>query len=86
MSIERINNEFLIKIPASVDMGILQQFLDYVRVKTIASQSTASDDDILQIADDINKNWWVENKHHLVEKGFTNVVNTYELEQLFHSR
>ena len=67
MSIERINNEFLIKIPASVDMGILQQFLDYVRVKTIASQSNASDDDILQIANDINKNWWAENKQHFIQ-------------------
>jgi len=67
MSIERINNEFLIKIPASVDIGILQQFLDYVRVKTIASQSIASDDDILQIADDINRNWWVENKQNFIQ-------------------
>ncbi len=67
MSIQRINNEFLIKIPSSVDIGILQQFLDYVRVKTIASQSTASDEDILQIADDINKNWWIENKQHFIQ-------------------
>jgi len=67
MSIERINNEFLIKIPASVDIGILQQFLDYVRFKTIASQSIASDDDILQIADDINRNWWVENKQNFIQ-------------------
>jgi hypothetical protein len=67
MSIERINNEFLIKIPVSVDMGILQQFLDYVRVKTIASESNASDEEILQIADDINKNWWNDNKKHFIQ-------------------
>ena len=67
MSIQRVNNEFLIKIPTSVDMGILQQFLDYVSIKTIASQSTASDEDILQIADDINKNWWVDNKQHFIQ-------------------
>ena len=67
MSIQRINIEFLIKIPSSVDIGILQQFLDYVRVKTIASQSTASYEDILQIADDINKNWWIENKQHFIQ-------------------
>ena len=67
MSIERIDNEFLIKIPSSVDIGILQQFLDYVRVKTIASQSTASDEDILQIADNINKSWWIENKQHFIQ-------------------
>jgi predicted nucleic acid-binding protein len=32
--------------------------------------------------------WTLDRKlqNHLVEKGFTNVVNTYELEQLFHSR
>ena len=67
MSIQRINIEFLIKIPSSVDIGILQQFLDYVRFKTIASQSTASYEDILQIADDINKNWWIENKQHFIQ-------------------
>ena len=63
MSIERINNELLIRIPSSVDVGILQQFLDYIRVKTVASQSDASDDDILALSDEINKNWWTENKH-----------------------
>ncbi len=66
MSIERINNEFLIKIPASIDMGILQQFLDYVQVKTISSQSSASDEEILKISEDINKNWWIKNKQHFV--------------------
>lgn len=32
--------------------------------------------------------WTLDRKlqDHLIEKGFTNVVNTYELEQLFHSR
>jgi len=32
--------------------------------------------------------WTLDRKlqEHLIEKGFTNVVNTYELEQLFHSR
>ncbi len=67
MSIERINNEFLIKIPASIDMGILQQFLDYVQVKTISSQSSASDEEILKISEDINKNWWIKNKQHFVQ-------------------
>lgn len=32
--------------------------------------------------------WTLDRKlqEHLIDKGFTNVVNTYELEQLFHSR
>jgi predicted nucleic acid-binding protein len=32
--------------------------------------------------------WTLDRKlqDHLIEKGFTNVVNTYELEQLLHSR
>ncbi len=32
--------------------------------------------------------WTLDRKlqEHLISKGFTNVVNTYELEQLFHSR
>jgi predicted nucleic acid-binding protein len=32
--------------------------------------------------------WTLDRKlqEHLIEKGFTNVVNTHELEQLFHSR
>jgi predicted nucleic acid-binding protein len=32
--------------------------------------------------------WTLDRKlqDHLIKKGFTNVVNTYELEQLFHSR
>ena len=67
MSVERINNELLIRIPSSVDVGILQQFLDYIRVKTVASQSNACDDDILTLSDEINKNWWTENKQHFLK-------------------
>ncbi|MEA5461344.1 PIN domain-containing protein [Arcicella sp. LKC2W] len=38
---------------------------------------------------ELNATLWTLDKklqEHLIEKGFTNVVNTYELEQLFHSR
>ena len=67
MSIERINNELLIRIPSSVDVGILQQFLDYVRVKTVSSQSVATEEEILTLSDEINKNWWTENKQHFLK-------------------
>ena len=67
MSIERINNELLIRIPSSIDMGILQQFLDYVRVKTVSSQSVAMEEEILILSDEINKNWWTKNKQHFLK-------------------
>lgn len=67
MSIERINNELLIRIPSSIDMGILQHFLDYVRVKTVSSQSVATEEEILTLSAEINKNWWTENRQHFLK-------------------
>ncbi len=67
MKIERINNEILIRIPASTDITGLQRILDYIRFREIASKSKASQKQIDDLADESKSIWWKKNKDKLGE-------------------
>lgn len=61
MIIERNNKEVITRLPASVNTDDLQDFIDYTRYKELTSKSTATQKDIDELADKINKDWWTEN-------------------------
>ncbi|MGB0789011.1 MAG: hypothetical protein ACPGQR_05705 [Marinirhabdus sp.] len=62
MRIERINNEILIRVPASTDLTGLQQIWDYIRFREIASKSKATQKQIDDLANGPKNNWWKENE------------------------
>jgi len=55
MIVERINNEIVIRISENIDIELLQDFLDYIKVKTIQKKSRATEKDVEKIAKNINK-------------------------------
>lgn len=64
MQVSVQSNELIIRIPLGVvDVGMVQDFLDYLRFKSIASKSEASEEDINAIADEINQSWLEKNRH-----------------------
>lgn len=68
MKIQNINNELTITIPNGiVDIVEIQRFLDYLRYKSIVNKSQATEEDIEQIAEEINESWWVKNKTTFVK-------------------
>ncbi len=67
MIIENRNNEIIIRIPANIDINISQDFIEYVHVKSILSGSSASQEDIEKISDEINKLWWEKNKTRFIK-------------------
>jgi len=68
MKIQNINNELTITIPNGiVDIVEIQHFLDYLRYKSIVNKSQATEEDIEQIAEEINESWWVKNKTTFVK-------------------
>jgi hypothetical protein len=67
MIIERNNKEVIIRIPASVNTDDLQDFIDYARYKELTSKSTATQQDVDELADEINRNWWNENKDRFIK-------------------
>jgi len=62
MIIERTNKEILIRIPNTVDVEGAQRIIDYIRYQEVTSKSKASQEDVDNLADEINKDWWDKNK------------------------
>jgi hypothetical protein len=68
LEIQNINNELTITIPNGIVVIVeIQRFLDYLRFKSIVNKSQATEEDIEQIAEEINESWWVKNKTTFVK-------------------
>jgi hypothetical protein len=67
MIIERNNKEVIIRLPASVNTDDLQDFIDYARYKELTSKSKATQEEIDELADQINKDWWIENRNRFIK-------------------
>lgn len=66
MTIERKADSILITVPASLNIEYLERLVDYLKVKTIASKSQATDQQIEQLAEELNSAWWQQNKHRFI--------------------
>jgi len=62
MIIERTNKEILIRIPNTVDVEGAQRIIDYIRYQEVTSKSKATQEDVDNLANEINKDWWDKNK------------------------
>lgn len=68
MTIERVNNEFLIRIPDIVDPDKLQRLINYLIYQEATSQSEAKQEDVDQLSSEVNKNWWEKNKDRFLKE------------------
>ena len=60
------NNEIIIRISASEDSIGVPRLIDYIRFMEIVSKSEATQEDIDELAEDINKSWWEKNKSRFI--------------------
>lgn len=67
MIIERNNKEVIIRLPATVDTDDLQDFIDYARYKELTSKSIATQKDIDELAEKVNKDWWLKNRKRFIK-------------------
>jgi len=68
MKIEYLEEEIKITIPKDfIGMEEIQRLFDYYKFKEIVSKSKATEDDVNEISNEINKSWWDKNKHRFVE-------------------
>jgi hypothetical protein len=67
MIVERKKGELVIRIPEKIDPDGLQNFIDYLKVKTITTKSSATGREIEEISSEINKSWWEKNKDRFVK-------------------
>ena len=63
MIIERTDKEILIRIPNTVDIEGAQRIIDYIRYQEVTSKSKATQKDVDRLADEVNREWWGNNKN-----------------------
>jgi len=68
MTISRENNELVIRIPENlIGISEVQQFLDYLKFRSVSTKSEASENDIKMVSEKINKDWWKKNKDRYIK-------------------
>ena len=61
---------YQIRIPVSevYSNKTIRRFLDFIRIRDIASQSKATEEQIAELADEITENFWKTNKDRLLNE------------------
>ena len=67
MLIERTNKEVIIRLPATVDIEDLQDFLNYARYKELTSDFNIDQKEVDKLAGQINAKWWTKNRKRLIK-------------------
>ena len=69
MQIQRTQDELIIRFSSAININMeyLQKFLDYLRFIEISSKSQATEEQILELANDINQSWWQINKSKFIQ-------------------
>jgi hypothetical protein len=58
MILERTNKEILVRLPAYVDLTELQDMLDYLEYKEVTAKSNATQKDVDELSNKVNKSIW----------------------------
>lgn len=62
LTIERTNQEIIIRLPIDLEVNDIQRMLDYLSYKQAISKSQATDEQIATLAKEVKKGWWEKNK------------------------
>jgi hypothetical protein len=67
MKIERTNKEILIKIPNNVNIDDIQNVINIICYKELTSDINVNQEQIDDLASEIDNNWWKHNKDRLLK-------------------
>ncbi len=66
MTIQTTDNQIIITLPASIDLEGVQRLINYLLYKEATKESKAKQEDVDQLAREVNKQWWEENKQRFL--------------------
>ena len=66
MVIERTSSEIIIRLPANVDTSGLQRLIDYLTYQEATAQSTATQEAVDALANEVKAGWWANNRDRLI--------------------
>jgi len=67
MIIERTDREVIIRLSADIDTDDLQEFANYARYKELTSGFKVDQEVVDQLASEVNKNWWKNNRSRFIK-------------------
>jgi hypothetical protein len=67
MTVETINNEVVIRLPAFMNVEAIQRTIDLLSIKEASSRSEATQKEINLLANEANKGWWATNRKHYIK-------------------
>lgn len=67
MVLERTENEVIIRLPGNINWEDLELMLRFIRYREKVAKSKAKQEDIDQLAREVNKQWWEENKDRFLK-------------------
>ena len=68
MVLERTASEVIIRLPANINWEDLELMIRFIKYKQNVSKSKATQEEIDQLARDVKKQWWEENKHGFLKQ------------------
>jgi hypothetical protein len=66
MVLERTADEVIIRLPGNINWEELELMIKFIKYRERVAKSKAKQEDIDQLASDVNKQWWAENKHRFL--------------------
>jgi predicted trehalose synthase len=67
MIVERTSNEILLKISPNVDKFGMERVLEYIEYLELTSNQKTRQSDADRLADELNENWWKQNKNRFLK-------------------
>jgi hypothetical protein len=67
MVVEQTEQGILIKTTAPVNMKAVQKIIEYFTVLEIVSRGEGTAEQAAQLADEVDKKWWTENKSRFIK-------------------
>lgn len=67
MTIERTEEEIIIRIPSTVETNDIQDFIDYMRYKELGQDVEVPQAEIDKLATELNTDWWKINRERFIK-------------------
>jgi len=67
MTVERVNNEVVIRLPFFMNIEAMQRMIDLLSLKEATNRSVATQADIDTLAKEANKGWWAKNHNRYIK-------------------
>lgn len=68
MIIERNDKEIILRIPSDLDKYGVERVLNYINYLELTSSMKAKQKDADELAEELNENWWRENKDKFLQE------------------